>query len=92
MDLNKYRKYNQSYIEVIVSPPFIQPIKALRARQHIDQIIHSKEPRTGKLEVLDETEERGSRIPKIRRSHKTNNSEQNWSSPLLIGLFTFLIC
>src|SRR5690554_6154785 len=81
MDLNKYRKYNLSYIEVIVSPPFIQPIKTLRARQHIDQFIHSRVPRTGKLEILEETEARGSRTPKKKRSHKTNDSEQNHYYP-----------
>src|SRR5690606_18658246 len=45
------------------------------------RLSYSLDPQTQQLKVLDETEERGSRTPKKRRSHKTNNSEQNHYYP-----------
>ena|GEM_PF-904701 len=45
------------------------------------RLSYAKDPQTGNLKILDETEERGSRTPKKRRSHKTNNSEQSHYYP-----------
>ena len=45
------------------------------------RLSYSKDPQTGVLEILDEIEARDSQTPKQRRSHKTNNSEQNHYYP-----------
>src|SRR5690606_32548141 len=42
---------------------------------------YTLDPQAGTLKIVDETEARGSRMPKKRRSHKTNDSEQNHYYP-----------
>src|SRR5690606_27955377 len=45
------------------------------------RLSYTLDPQAGTLKIVDETEARGSRMPKKRRSHKTNDSEQNHYYP-----------
>src|SRR5690606_15325697 len=46
------------------------------------RLSYTKDPVSGELEIMEETEARGSRTPNKRRSHKTNDSEQNHTAAL----------
>ncbi len=48
---------------------------------HIAAFLCAKDRVSNELKIMDETEVRGSRTPKTRRSHKTKNSEQTHYYP-----------
>src|SRR5690606_7926233 len=45
------------------------------------RLSYTRDPVSGDLEIMEEIEERDSRTPKKKRSHKINNSEQNHYYP-----------